>query len=71
MSLEDAISDAIKTTGKGRGRNNCKYVLKNGETLRSYCIKLNIDPSVGSELAKIGYTPDEVLELLTKPKKGE
>lgn len=66
MSLEDAISDAIKSTGRGRGRNNCKYVLKNGKTLRSQCIKHNIPIDSCYRLFKKGYTPDEALELILK-----
>lgn len=68
MSLEDAISDTIKSTGRGRGRNNCKYLLKNGETLRSRCIKHKIPLSSCYRLLSIGYTPDEAVEVLIKSK---
>lgn len=68
LSLEDAILDTIKSTGKGRARNNCKYVLKGGETLRSQCIKHNIPITSCYRLFKRGYTPDEAVEILIKSK---
>ena len=66
MCVNEAIKDIALKNKHGRSRNNCKYVLKNGKTLRSECIRNQIWYSACFRLVEKGYTPDEALELILK-----
>lgn len=65
MSVDDAAEEALKNVFK-RERNNCKYVLKNGKTLRSQCIENKVCTRSCYRLIKNGYTPDEALSKLIR-----
>lgn len=69
MTVEEAVADAKKTSGKGVGRNNCKYVLKNGKTLRQMCFDTGVcTTSCYLLVIYKGYTPDEAFAKVYRNK---